>query len=250
MRRTPPRYVDGVLVIDAVEISTTGGHYIALGCRESPYRLAGEPRDVIEDVTRLGGFGIAAHPDSPKARTGWREWQADFDGLEWLNADSQWRDEPRGALARTVLSYWLRGPESIVALFDRPPSALKRWDALTERRSVVAVAGQDAHARMSMGGGWEPTANERSLALPSYESAFEAFAVRATLARPWERTSQSAALDAAGLLDALRQGRTYTVIDAIAGPARLAFSATGPSGTTTPWAGKSWIAAPSRSRQR
>ncbi len=119
-----------------------------------------------------------------------------------------------------------------MALFDRPPSALKRWDALTERRSVVAVAGQDAHARMSMGGGWEPTANERSLALPSYESAFEAFAVRATLARPWERTSQSAALDAAGLLDALRQGRTYTVIDAIAGPARLAFSATGPSGTT------------------
>ena len=27
----PPRYVDGVLVIDAVEISTTLGHYVALG---------------------------------------------------------------------------------------------------------------------------------------------------------------------------------------------------------------------------
>ncbi len=51
----PPRYVDGVLVIDAVEISTTGGHYIALGLGQAPYRLAGEPRDVIEDVTRLGG---------------------------------------------------------------------------------------------------------------------------------------------------------------------------------------------------
>ena len=26
----------------------------------------GEPRDVVEDVKRLGGFGYAAHPDSPK----------------------------------------------------------------------------------------------------------------------------------------------------------------------------------------
>ena len=56
----PPRYVEGVLLIDAVEISTTGGHYVALGLKQTPYRLAGEPRDVIEDVTRLGGFGIAA----------------------------------------------------------------------------------------------------------------------------------------------------------------------------------------------
>jgi hypothetical protein len=227
-----PRYVDGVLVVDGVEISTTSGHYIALGMPRAPYRLAGEPRDVVEDVHRLGGFGIAAHPDSAKPELSWRDWQANIDAVEWLNADSQWRDERRSALIRTVLSYWLRGPESIVSLFDRPVSAIRQWDTLTRRRSVVAVAGQDAHARMSLGGGWEPTGEERSLTLPSYAAAFEAFALRATLARPWGRRAQSAAHDAAGLLEALRRGRVYTVIDALAGPARLGFSAVSTGGTT------------------
>ncbi len=131
----PPRRVSGVLVIDAVEISTTGGHYLGLGLGQTPYRLAGEPRDVIEDVTRLGGFGIAAHPDSPKLELAWHEWQAPFQGLEWLNADSAWRDEPRSALVRTVVSYWLRPAEAVASLFDRPSRTLARWDALARRRA-------------------------------------------------------------------------------------------------------------------
>src|SRR4249920_3697043 len=55
----PPQYRSGVLCLDAVEISTSGGHYIALDMPAAPYPLAGEPRDVIDDVRRLGGFGIA-----------------------------------------------------------------------------------------------------------------------------------------------------------------------------------------------
>jgi hypothetical protein len=233
-----PRYIAGVLMIDGVEISTTDGHYVALGLARAPYRLAGEPRDVVEDVRRLGGFGIVAHPDSPKPELAWHAWQTPFDAMEWLNADSQWRDERQRALLRTVLAYWLRGPESIVVLFDRPSTALTRWDALTERRRVVAVAGHDAHARMSLGGGWEPAEHERSLALPSYQTAFGAFAVRATLERPWRRTNESAPIDATALVDALRRGRVYTVIDAIAGPARLEFSAKSAAGGSTPMGGE------------
>ncbi len=228
----PPRYVDGVLVIDAVEISTTGGHYVALGLARAPYRLAGEPRDVVEDVRRLGGFGIAAHPDSPKPELRWRAWRSEIDGLEWLNADSQWRDEPRSSLARALLGYWFRRPEAIVSLFDRPTSSLERWDALLKRRRVVGIAGHDAHARMSLGGAWEPTGDERSLALPSYEAAFESFAVRTVVDRPIGRTASSAVADAGAVLDAIRAGRVYTVIDAVAGPARLAFSASSRGGTT------------------
>ena len=228
----PPRYIDRVLVLDGVEISTSAGHYIALGMPRAPYRLAGQARDVVEDVHRLGGFGIAAHPDSPKTELSWRNWQAPFDALEWLNADTQWRDESRRALVRAVLSYWFRGPESIVALFDRPRSALEQWDRLTTRRPVVAVAGHDAHARMSLVGAWEPTGEERSLKIPSYEAAFKAFAVRAVLKQPWGRTNQTAPRDAAALLDALRSGRAYTVIDAIAGPVRLSVEASGANGTT------------------
>ena len=63
----PPSYRSGVLMIDGVEISTQYGHYAAIDLPQSPYPLAGHPRDVIEDVRRLGGFRFAAHPGSPGA---------------------------------------------------------------------------------------------------------------------------------------------------------------------------------------
>ena len=219
----PPRYVEGVLLIDAVEISTTGGHYIALGLGQTPYRLAGEPRDVIEDVTRLGGFGVAAHPDSPKAELSWREWQAPFDGLEWLNTDNAWRDERRRALARALTGYWLRGPEVIASLLDRPVTTLARWDALNKRRPVVGVTGHDAHARMGPRGEWESADGEYNLRLPAYEATFRTFSLSVELDTPLTR--RDAHRDALAVLGAVRAGRVTTVIDAVAGPARLAFTA-------------------------
>ena len=84
----PPAYRTGVLTIDGVELNTTGGHYAAIDLPASPYPLAGTPDDVIDDVRRLGGFGIAAHPGSPRSSLSWQEWGAPIDGLEWINADS------------------------------------------------------------------------------------------------------------------------------------------------------------------
>ena len=74
----PPAYLSGVLCIDGVEISTNGGHYVALGLPRTPYPLGGEPSAVVEDVARLGGFGFAAHPDSPRPELAWTDWTAPF----------------------------------------------------------------------------------------------------------------------------------------------------------------------------
>lgn len=219
----PPRYVDGVLCLDAVEISTRGGHYLALGLPRAPYRLGGEPRDVVEDVGRLGGLGIVAHAGSPKGELRWREWTAPIDGLEWLNADSEWRDEPRRLVFRSLVTYWFRAPETIAHLFDRPASVLARWDALATRRRVVGLAGQDAHARIGARGNWEPAEQDVSLQLPSYEAAFRSFALRVQVG---ERTHDAAA-DASRLLAALRAGHVYTAIDAFGRPAPVSFTATG-----------------------
>ena len=54
--RTPdaPAYRSGVLCIDGVEVSRSGGHVVALGLPAAPYRLGGEARDVVEDIQRLG----------------------------------------------------------------------------------------------------------------------------------------------------------------------------------------------------
>jgi hypothetical protein len=100
----PPEYIHGVLCIDGVEVSTNQGHYVALGAGQAPYPLGGDADAVAEDVARLGGFGIAAHPFSPRAGLAWSDWNVPLDGLEWLNADSDWRDESRtdGADARAA----------------------------------------------------------------------------------------------------------------------------------------------------
>jgi hypothetical protein len=225
----PPRYIEGVLVIDAVEISTADGHLLALGIGQAPYRLAGDARDVIEDVHRLGGFGIAAHPDSPKPDLRWRDWTSPLDGLEWLNADSEWRDETRSGLTRTFVTYWFRGPESLVRMFARPAPTLKRWDQLSASRRLVAIAAPDAHARLPLEAGAEP-GQGRSLEIPSYESSFKAMSTLAILSTPLQRTDVAAASDAARLLDALRAGHSFTVIDGIAGPSRLNFTAEGGDG--------------------
>ncbi len=217
-----PQYRHGVLCVDGVEISTSGGHYAAVGLRPAPYPLAGEPRDVVEDVARLGGLGIVAHPTSAKPALEWTDWSAPFDGLEWLNGDAEWRDEPWPVLLRAPLAYLTRPAEALAELLDRPELALARWDALTARRRVVAVAASDAHGRIDIGGNAATPGGPSVLRVPSYEASFRAFATRVELDRP---PRGEAAADADALLQAVRGGRVYSAVDALARPVRFEFFA-------------------------
>src|SRR5215831_10304689 len=45
-----PEYREGVLCLDATEISTRDGHYIAFDMTRAPYPLGGDARDVVDDV--------------------------------------------------------------------------------------------------------------------------------------------------------------------------------------------------------
>jgi hypothetical protein len=207
----PPVYIDGVLCIDAVEISTRSGHYVALGLPASPYPLGGEASAVVEDVTRLGGFGIVAHPDHPRPELAWSDWDAPFDGLEWINADSEWRNESTMALARVVSGYLLRPAPAVASVFDRPDRTLTRWDTLNRSRPVVALAAVDAHG----GGGRSGSAADyepRVAVGPSYEVSFRTVSNRVVLARP---PGGDAREDARLLLEAIAGGAVYSVIDAI-----------------------------------
>jgi hypothetical protein len=226
-----PQYRSGVLCIDAVELSTSEGHYIAVGLPQTPYPLGGDPRSVVEDVARLGGFGVVAHPDSSKPGLQWREWTAPFDAIEWLNADSEWRDESRNRLLSAIAAYPVRAAETLGSLLDRPERTLLQWDALTQRRRIVALAGADAHARA----GWRDDdahgyQQEWFLRLPSYAVSFRTFALRVDLNSPF---TGDAATDARQLIAALKGGRVSSGIDAIASPAALEFSAAaGPASAT------------------
>ena len=217
-----PTYREGVLCLDAVEISTSGGHLVAVDLRQAPYPLGGEPGDVAEDVARLGGLGIVAHPESRKPELRWRDWSTVFGGMEWLNADSQWRDDPVPQLFRALFQYPFRSSETMVSLLDRPVESLTRWDALTPGRRIVALAGSDAHARLDPWSGDDQGDRAGVLRFPSYEQSFRAFTIRVELDAP---LAGRAARDAEALVRAIRAGRVYTVIDALAAPAAFEFSA-------------------------
>jgi hypothetical protein len=218
--------VDGVLCIDAVEISTEHGHVVALGLPRVAYPLGGEARDVIDDIARLGGFAIAAHTDSPRVELQWSDQVAALGGIEWLNADSEWRDESFPSLARALFMYPAYGTSALMTLLDKPVSVLQRWDALTAERRTVAIAASDAHARLGLRN-LEPEGSGSALHVPSYENTFRMF----SNVLPSARLSGDARQDAEVVLAAIRDGRLYSVIDGLAGPGTLSFTAT--SATTT-----------------
>ncbi len=217
----PATYSHGVLCLDGVEISTNGGHYVALDMRPSPYPLGGESAAVIEDVRRLGGFGIAAHPYSPKEELRWRDWSVPFDGIEWINADSEWRDESTRLLMRLPFDYLLRPGPAMATILDRPAAALRRWDEITSRRPAVALPAHDAHGGLA--GRGEEGARIGLPGFPSYRAMFNAFSLHVILQQALNGFAPD---DGRAVMDAVRRGRAFSAVDGIAGPAQLDFHAT------------------------
>ncbi|MCC7417210.1 MAG: PHP domain-containing protein [Acidobacteria bacterium] len=249
----PPAYRGGVLCIDAVEISTSGGHVVALDMPAAPYPLAGEPAAVIEDIHRLGGFAIAAHPDSPRPELRWRDWEAPVDGVETLNLDTGWRTwaqraglpgqgtapvgggdqgsspwRARARLLTALLGYPFRPVETIGAL-SHARANIGPYAALIERRRVISIAGADAHARLEYRG--DGSGSGPSLPLPGYLPTFRAMSVHVTTERPFTGDPIE---DGRLVVAAIRAGRLYTVVDALATPASIEFSAANASGTARP----------------
>jgi len=229
----PPEYLHGVLCLDAVEISTSGGHYIALDMSTSPYPLGGEARDVVDDVKRLGGFGIVAHPDSPKDDLRWRDWDASFDAIEIVNLDTAWRRRAadtswrqRLDLAARLLAYPVRPAESIAALVQ-PSTIWDRWAALAKRRHLVTLPGADAHARLGWRAG-DAAAADVSAPLPSYLASFQTMSVHLRTERA---LTGEAGVDARMIIRAIRAGHAYSAIDGAASPPSLDFTASNAHGT-------------------
>jgi hypothetical protein len=220
-RPEPPSYRSGVLVIDAVEISTRGGHYVAVGLPQAPYPLGGDAASVVEDVHRLGGFGIAAHPDSPKPELRWADWTLPVDALEIVNPDTSWRVyafadgfASRFLLLRSLLAYPARRSEAVAQLLTESTALREQWLDLAATRAVVAVAGADAHAKLALRD-TEPGDNSYSIPIPSYESSFESLTLHVATAQP---LSGDATADAQLVIDALRAGHLYVAVEGWATP--------------------------------
>jgi hypothetical protein len=208
-------YRDGVLVLVGSELSTPSGHILGLGLERDPvYRFAGDAQDGLDDVRELGGFSFAAHPFSARVDLRWTGWDLPGPwGLELLNGDSEWRRAgPR--LLLSLALYRLNPRYALLQSLNPLDEALAKWDEMLARRDVVGIAGADAHSRV-------PLTRTRALRFPSYQALFSLARNHALLDRP---LAGDAAADRAAILDALRRGRFYFGLDALAPAGGFAFT--------------------------
>ncbi len=200
-------YHQGVLVLVGSELSTPSGHLLGLGLDHDPaYRFSGDGLDELEDVRDLGGIAFAAHPFSGRSDLRWTGWELPGPwGIELLNGDSEWRRAgPR--LLLTVGLYELNPRYALLQSLNPPDEALRRWDEVLARRDAVGIAGADAHSRL-------PITKTLRLRFPSYESVFSLVRDHLLLERP---LSGDVEADRTAVLDALRRGRFYVGLDALA----------------------------------
>jgi PHP domain len=165
-------------VIAGEEVSTTGGHVLAIGVTQEVRALGPESgmsmTEAIDAIEKQGALPIIAHPT--RHRAGWdRSARERVRAIEIYNADNDWRDENPLDLLGGLITYPVAPVRSLALLLDRPDENLALWDSLLAMRDVIGVGGCDAHARLDLPFG-------ARLAFPGYWSAFS---VVSTQVWPW-----------------------------------------------------------------
>jgi len=141
-----------ILVLVGAELATEDGHLLALQVDHAVPALGRPGRDVIAEIHAQGGFAVVPHPFS---HGGWRDWGADFDGLEVQNSASDFTRLYGPLLPLRLLRFALAPDAELAELWRRPEQELAQWDALLAAgRRVPGFAGVDAHQNVSLGG-WQ-----------------------------------------------------------------------------------------------
>jgi PHP domain len=208
-------YRDGVLVVEATEVSTSFGHVVALGV---PRALTAEERerDPLGAIRALGGVAVVAHPYHPRRPfTGWD--RGPWRGLEVVSNDTAWHsvlhDRAVGKAALAALALPWDSARSVLTLSDSPDDELHRFDEeLRAASSVTDIASR-------RGGAAVPAKVLLCAAdahgYPSYRAAFEAFSMHVPVV-----LTGDGGRDARAVVEALADGAGACVFDGEA-PGRI-----------------------------
>lgn len=207
-----------VLLGVGLEVTPRAGHFLAFGVDKKIKHKGVPEAEIPTAVARAGGFGFVAHPWSKGARIlerygflvkrglphGWQEIDGDdIAGIELWSLTTDASEDWRGPLDAVR---YLVAPE---AQLDGPRAEdVIAWDRICERRRFVAIGGLDAHQHgvRVRGRLWSPMRNARYFGmLSTYVSLFEE-----------PRRGEHGPTDLALVYEALREGRCYISVDAIA----------------------------------
>lgn len=139
-----------LLVLVGVEVPTRDGHLLAFDVSEIPTPGMRPGAEVIEEIHARGGFAVVPHPFS---HGGWKDWSADFDGLEVHNNATALRRFVGPLLPIHLVRYALDPGAVLRRVLHRPHRALERWEELlAQGRPVAAFSGADSHRNLNLAG--------------------------------------------------------------------------------------------------
>ena len=181
-------------------------HFLAFGIdKEIPRRLTGP--EICAAVEAAGGFGFAAHPFS-RGSSRFKRAGIPFGDLDCVAGVELWSFlNDTGERLRSVrdLARMVLAPQSIIG--SPPPENLREWDRLCQTRKVVGIGGLDAHQFGIRVAGRVP------LRMMSYRRSFLQLRTHVLVPEPLNRDLDH---DRALVYDALREGRCYIAVDALA----------------------------------
>ena len=235
-RRGEEGWYGDVLLLVGEEVSPRRhNHYLAFGIDEPIDHRELDADGICRAVAEAGGVGFAAHPWSQGSRRFRRVGDGmPFDGLdsEALHGVELWSFVTDTAEAADSIAQVLLFIAAPLRALKRPPARnVDAWDELCRRRRVVALGGLDAHQVGKRIGPVVP------LRLMAYRRSFRFIRTHVLCE---EAPSRDLEHDREQVYGALRTGRCYIAVDAIA-PARgfrfeaddLAMGAEAPAGRRT-----------------
>jgi hypothetical protein len=224
----PPEFA----VIDGEEVSTSAGHYLALGVSDSRWnRGTGfEDRPLMASSKRAGAVNFIAHPFGLRDR--WSDWGAtDYDGIEIFNDDAVWRKNKVFDIAVAALLYPVNSRLALLRLARTPTENLAKWDELSSKRPVAGICGSDAHANVLV--------NRWSIArFPSYLSVFSLARQHVLLpVQPGQNADQASADD---ILASIQSGSSFCAVDALSPADGFSETVSSPATSVGPGGAISW----------
>jgi hypothetical protein len=199
----PPEFA----VIDGEEVSTSSGHYLALGITDSWSRgTSHDARSLMASTREAGAVNFIAHPYGLRER--WRDYSIpDYAGMEIFNDDAIWRKNTVFDLINAFILYPVNSRLALLRLARTPHENLTKWDELQQTRPVAGICGSDAHAAINMSG-------HIIARFPGYLSVFSLIREHALL--PPTPATDAGETSAASILTALRNGNSFCSVDALA----------------------------------
>jgi hypothetical protein len=191
-----PRFAaNGVLLIEAAELSTPHGHVVALDT-ERPLTAAEREGDPIGAIRALNGYAVLAHP--VQERNPWKDWAraGGAVGFEVYSGDTMLRQAlaaPFTRLLPAAGAYLTNSTHALAVLQQEHPDAIRKLLELSVQAPMVALCAHDAHG------------------LPPYEEMFQQLALTVPLYGLGGREALPARADEAArfILTQIVQGRAF-----------------------------------------